>query len=238
MLFSELLSQEYADFATKYPKVVGLATAFGTQLELDCPDWLRPVDGRGSLEVFEKVGAVIARGVLSVDLVGKLYEEQVRNGVYMVQSENGHWFYFNHMTERPPELTNETRLAKVYKAATGCSADLLMNRYEFREGINGFQYPHRDRGLLKPSIAFGKGPGATRIIGDCYEVQIPRSSEGARQLDDLKIAGQAIDLDTDIYDITVFDGLLYTHHGLRIPPEVETEEPRLSVLLNSISYIN
>ncbi len=233
-LFSELHAPENADFVDKNPAVVGLAVAFGAQLELDCPDWLMPTDERGNLEIYPEVGAVIARNVLSKDLVGAIYEEQVKKGVYMSQSENGVWFFSNYYTRNATTADTETRLDNVYHLATGCTPDQMMNRYEHRDGVDGYQFPHLDRGLLKPTIALAKGPGATRVAKS-QDIIISRSTEGTAELSRLKDCGLAIDLNTGVYDITVFDGQLFTHHGVRTAKRPETEEPRLSLLLTSVT---
>lgn len=238
MLFSELQNLEHAEFAEQNPAVVRLAVSFGKQLELDCPDWLKTAKKRGQLEIIPQVGAVIARDVLSFDLIGAIYEEQVRKGVYMSQSANGVWFYSNFQTKKPTSAPHEVRLDDAYQNATGCTPNQMMNRYEHRGGLDGYQFPHTDRGLINPTVIFGKGPGATRVVGGDRERVIPRTAEGTVELGRLKEARLAFDLNTGVYDITIFDGSLFTHQGLRLPAEPETEEPRISLMLNSISPYN
>jgi hypothetical protein len=232
MLFADLrTSPEYASFYSRFPVVVDTAINFGKHLELECADLLRPEGERGAIKVIEGVGAVIARDVLKVDITKKVIDEHEAAGIGWMQSHNGSWFYSDFVLRNDRYTATEKRLQQVCIRALDKTPKFVTNRYDFKEDKSGFQFPHRDLEFRLPSIAFGSGPGATRGQKIDSSTMVPYSINGVDVMADLIENGEAVDIDTGSYDIAVFDGTLFTHHGIRIPPSQETGDSRFSFLV-------
>ncbi len=231
-LFSELHeSPDFADFTQQFPDVAESAVLFGRALETGCADLLRPVDKRGRLEVVHELGAVIARDVLVEDITKKVIKEHDDEGIGWMQSHNGSWFFSDFNSRHGRYTPTESRLQQVCLTAFGITPKFITNKYDYRYGSSGFQFPHKDGDFVLPSFAFGSGPGATRGQAINSDTTVPYSKEGAKIMKELFERSEATDIDTGSFDIAVFDGTKFNHHGIRNAPEPETQDPRFSFLI-------
>jgi len=256
MLFSDLLLPEHEAFVNQFPSVAQSAISFGEQFELDddfvtgvaeeftdyeFQPWLLPENQRGKLDVFQNLGMVVARNVLSIDLVEKYEKELAEMNIHPKSQATGLYLYefsainYGMPTLKPTEGSVSERLVRIYRNAfNGKMPIIVLNRYKRPNLIEGYevrQTPHEDAVIEEP-IIFGTGPGGTRIQPEASS----ESHDLRSDLENFEMSekeGLIGEVSVGPYDIGVFAGKELMHYGFRFATTPDNAKPRRTIVLTS-----
>ena len=231
-VFTDLRSGQN-EICKDFPDVAETAFRFGESLAQIAPELLFEGDAT-RVQTFSEVGGLIVRDILKIDLAQTIFNERnQRDG--LSQSRNGVWFYTNfnlQQFQKGVHSPTQQKLSEIYFNAFGVVPSISLHLYDFRDGVSGYQNPHRDAPSLRgPTIAFGSGPGGTRVVDASVSENISYSNDGIAIVNHLEQVGLTRLLDTSGFDFGVFAGQALFHHGMRL--RTEQGGPRLSLVLNA-----
>ncbi len=229
-----------AEFSKVHLPVFELAWKFSERLEESYPDLLAPQSERGRLEIYPRVGALVARNVLGIDVVSQISQELLIAQVGLKDVGNG-WGYHKEVFLKPNQLPPDSlarKLLDIYsQAVEGEKPVLGMNEYTSIGEEAGRGSSHHDSNEKNPTVLFGDDNGYTKIAtrkSTLGESGIPLRSS---TFFDLHIEGRHEHIITGVGDILFFDGRKRRHQGWAFGDQGHHIR-RTVVLANLKRYVN